>query len=103
ELPWPNLVVEVAYYQTEENIMTKVQKYLLYNDRVHDVIVVKIDPVPVDQVPSRFRAWHFCVSYSRLANGNVPARNMFEFGTHDVNGGPLNFEQGTCVINIKLD
>ena len=74
--------------------MNKAQNYWLYGDRVHDVIVIKIDPVPEDQVPSSMRvsyrlqysvifcylsysidlflkAWHLGVSSGRLSNGII--------------------------------
>ncbi|CAI2162757.1 12545_t:CDS:2 [Funneliformis geosporum] len=30
----------------------------------------------------------------------IPVRNMFEFGTHDLNGGPLNI-QGTVSLTLN--
>jgi predicted secreted protein len=47
-------VVEVAYSQSQADVLTKVKEYWLKNhSRVHDVIVVKIDQVPEDETPKR--------------------------------------------------
>ncbi|RHZ43760.1 hypothetical protein Glove_856g9 [Diversispora epigaea] len=40
--PWPNIVIEVAYSETVQHVMDKVQNYWLHPNRAHDVIVVKI-------------------------------------------------------------
>ncbi|CAB4439724.1 unnamed protein product [Rhizophagus irregularis] len=72
--PWPNVVLEVAYSESEAP----------------------------GETPTRMQAWHFCVS-DRTRNADIVARTYFEFGTHDQNGRPLNIQQGTCVININLD
>ena len=55
--PWPNLVVEVAYSESEEHVLKKVKDYWLGNlSRVHDAIVVKIDKVPPGgQIPLRMK------------------------------------------------
>ncbi|RHZ89805.1 hypothetical protein Glove_9g248 [Diversispora epigaea] len=63
--------------------MDKVQNYWLHPycvgntsiNRAHDVIVVKINPVPRGQVPMRMRAWRFCISDGRLPNGTILAGN----------------------------
>ncbi|CAG8664069.1 2176_t:CDS:2, partial [Ambispora gerdemannii] len=81
--PWPNLVVEVAYSESEEHVLEKVKYYWLGSfSRVHDAIVVKIDEVPL---------------------GQLPLRMQFEFGIHDQYGNPTNIIPGQCVINISLD
>ncbi|CAG8821376.1 1963_t:CDS:2, partial [Dentiscutata erythropus] len=42
--------------------------------RVHDAIVIKIDPVPENRMPSRMQAWHFC-SRNRIRRGaDLPHR-----------------------------
>ena len=52
-------MVEVAYAQSQQDVLTKVQEYWLKNhSRVHDVIVVKIDQVPEGETPR-----HMQVSY----------------------------------------
>ncbi|CAG8615654.1 8179_t:CDS:2 [Ambispora gerdemannii] len=99
--PWPNLVIEVAYSETIDHVTDKVNTYWLKPDRAHDAIVVKIVPVPDNQIPTRMIAWHYCVS-DRITRGILPARTSFEFGTIDENGNPLAFSQGTRVINIAL-
>ncbi|GBC18797.2 uncharacterized protein OCT59_015326 [Rhizophagus irregularis] len=102
--PWPNVVLEVAYSESEGDVLKKVQQFWLKNpSRVHDVIVVKIDYVAPGETPTRMQAWHFCVSDRTTRNADIVARTYFEFGTHDQNGRPLNIQQGTCVININLD
>ncbi|CAG8850945.1 19412_t:CDS:2, partial [Racocetra persica] len=59
-------------------------------------------PVPQGEMPVRMRAWHYCVS-DRRTRSNIPARTMFEFGTQDGSGAPLNISQGQCIMNISLD
>ncbi|CAI2200544.1 8146_t:CDS:2, partial [Funneliformis geosporum] len=104
EDPWPNLVIEVAYSESEQHVLDKVKKYWLDNlNRVHDVIVVKIDPVSSDQIPKRMQAWHFCISDKRYRYRDVSHRTYFEFGTHDKYGNPTNIQQNQCIINISLD
>ncbi|CAI2200013.1 6864_t:CDS:2, partial [Funneliformis geosporum] len=97
--PWPSLVVEVAYSETLDHV-EEALKYWLSPGRAHDCIIVKIDPVPQDQVPVRMRAWHYCISDRRTRR--IPHRTMFEFGTQDGMGAPLNIAQGQCIINISL-
>ncbi|CAG8594498.1 8904_t:CDS:2 [Acaulospora morrowiae] len=99
--PWPNLVIEVAYSETIDHVTDRARNYWLKPDRVHDVIVVKIEPVLEGQIPTRMIAWHYCISDKRT-RFNFPARTTFEFGTIDENGTPLAFPQGACVINIAL-
>ena len=45
-----NLVIEVAYNETITHVTEKVRDYWLKPGRVHDAIIVKIDPVPQDQM-----------------------------------------------------
>ncbi|CAB4438085.1 unnamed protein product [Rhizophagus irregularis] len=104
--PWPNVVVEVAYTESTDHILEKVKEFWLPDlSRVHDVIVVKIDPVPDGEVPSRMQAWHFCVSDRRTRGAPLEARIHFEFGTYDGNNPPnqLNIVRGMCLINIDLN
>ncbi|CAG8639101.1 14508_t:CDS:10 [Cetraspora pellucida] len=101
DFPWPNLVVEVAYSETLDHV-EEALCYWLSPGRAHDCIIVKIDPVPQGEVPVRMRAWHYCVS-DRRTRSNIPARTMFEFGTQNGTGAPLNILQGQCIINISLD
>ncbi|CAG8658400.1 16583_t:CDS:2 [Funneliformis mosseae] len=102
--PWPNIVIEVAYSESEQHVLDKVKKYWLGNlDRVHDAIVVKIDPVSTGQIPKRMQAWHFCISDKRHRYRDVPHRTYFEFGTHDKDGNPIDIQQGQCIIKISLD
>ncbi|PKY58666.1 hypothetical protein RhiirA4_412200 [Rhizophagus irregularis] len=67
--------------------------------------LVKIDPVPDGEVPSRMQAWHFCVSDRRTRGAPLEARIHFEFGTYDGNNPPnqLNIVRGMCLINIDLN
>jgi hypothetical protein len=78
--PWPNLVVEIAYTETLDHV-EETLIYWLSPGRAHDCIIVKIDPVPQDQIPVRMRAWHYCISDRRTRR--IPHRTMFEFGTQD--------------------
>ena len=49
-------MVEVAYAQSQQDVLTKVQDYWLKNhSHVHDVIVVKIDQVPEGETPRRMQ------------------------------------------------
>ncbi|CAG8758351.1 2891_t:CDS:2 [Dentiscutata erythropus] len=98
--PWPNLVVEVAYFETLGHV-EETLKYWLDPDHAHDCIIVKIDPVPEGQMPARMRAWHYCKEDRRTRN-TIPYRTSFEFGTQDGTGAPLNILQGQCIINISL-
>jgi len=98
--PWPNLVVEVAYTETLDHV-EEALKYWLSPGRAHDCIIVKIDPVPQDQVPVRMRVWHYCISDRRTRR--IPHRTMHEFGTQDGTGTALNIAQGQCILNTSLD
>ena len=46
--------MEVAYTETLDHV-EEALKYWLSPGRAHDCIIVKIDPVPQDQVPVRMR------------------------------------------------
>ncbi|RHZ49336.1 hypothetical protein Glove_522g12 [Diversispora epigaea] len=102
--PWPNIVVEVAYSESEQHVLEKVNNYWLRNhSRVHDAIVIKIDPVSEKfEPPTRMQAWHFCISDKPGRNRDIPYRTYFEFGTHDEHENPTNIQQGQCVIKISL-
>ncbi|GES96966.1 hypothetical protein GLOIN_2v1709556 [Rhizophagus clarus] len=104
--PWPNLVIEVAYSETIDHVFKKVREYWCPDlSRVHDVIVVKIDPVPDGEIPSRMQAWHFCANDRRTRNSQLEARTHFEFGTQDGANPPnqLNIVPGMRLINISLN
>ncbi|CAJ0828338.1 1896_t:CDS:2, partial [Entrophospora sp. SA101] len=94
--PWPNLVVEVAFSESIRHFKEKAWNYWLHNNHAHDVIVIKIDYVPNDQIPQRMKA-------STYVQQKLKPINKFEFGTHDENENSLNYLQGTCVIRIPLD
>ncbi|CAG8686093.1 7595_t:CDS:2, partial [Dentiscutata heterogama] len=55
-----------------------------------------------NQVPSRMKVWHYCVSGPYVQQKLKP-KNKFEFGTHNAKGDPLNYQEGTCLIKIPLD
>ncbi|RHZ43781.1 hypothetical protein Glove_856g42 [Diversispora epigaea] len=102
--PWPNLIIEVAYLESTMHVLNEVKNYWLKDlSRVHDAIVVKIDPISEGEMPSRMQAWHFCASDRITRKGDLPARTHFEFGTHDQFGNVLNSTPGTCIIRIELD
>ncbi|CAG8696443.1 5455_t:CDS:2, partial [Acaulospora morrowiae] len=100
EEPWPNLVVEVAYTETLDHV-EETLRYWLSPGRAHDCIIVKIDPVPQGQVPTRMRAWHYCVS-GRGTRNTPHLVTEFEFGKQDGTGAQLNIVQGQCIINVSL-
>ncbi|CAB4401256.1 unnamed protein product [Rhizophagus irregularis] len=99
--PWPNLVVEVAYTETLDHV-EEALRYWLSPGRAHDCIIVKIDPVPQGQVPTRMRAWHYCVSAGRGTRNSPPLVTKFEFGTQDGTGAPLNILQGQPQHTISI-
>ncbi|CAB5368809.1 unnamed protein product [Rhizophagus irregularis] len=84
--PWPNLVIEAAYTQSEADVKRKVETYWLQAGRAHDAIAIKIEqPVAPATRPSVMTAWHYCINHPRTATGafNPP---MYEFGTINRNG-----------------
>ncbi|CAG8708496.1 13470_t:CDS:2, partial [Acaulospora morrowiae] len=89
-----------AYTETLDHA-EEALKYWLSPGRAHDCIIVKIDPVPQDQVPVRMR--HYCVSAGRGTRNRPPLVTEFEFGTQDSTGTALNIAQGQCIINISLN
>ncbi|CAG8596791.1 21815_t:CDS:2 [Cetraspora pellucida] len=100
--PWPNLVVEVAYSESEEHLFDKIKNYWLRPNRVHDVIAIKIEPSKApEMIPSRMTAWYFCTD-NRIANDNLNPIE-YEFGTIDKFGNRLNIQPGQCIINIQLE
>ncbi|CAG8656615.1 5820_t:CDS:2, partial [Ambispora gerdemannii] len=103
--PWPNLVIEVAYSESEPHVLEKVKDFWLRNlSRAHDAIVVKVDKPPEeDEAPLRMQAWHFCARDRPRRTADIRPRTHFEFGTHDKYGNPTNIQPGQCVINISLD
>ncbi|RHZ80111.1 hypothetical protein Glove_139g274 [Diversispora epigaea] len=100
-MPWPNLVIEVAYSQEEWAIKKRIEKYWLLPNRVHDAIVIKMDYPPVNQVPSVMTAWHYCVNNRTDAGALTPV--MYEFGTINREGNPIQIRRGQCVICIRLE
>ncbi|CAG8638634.1 23635_t:CDS:2 [Cetraspora pellucida] len=100
--PWPNLVVEVAYSESEEHLFDKIKNYWLRPNRAHDVIAIKIEPPKAPEtIPSRMTAWYFCTD-NRMADDNLDPIE-FEFGTIDKFGNQLNIQPGQCIINIRLE
>ncbi|CAG8669429.1 15045_t:CDS:2 [Funneliformis mosseae] len=87
--PWPNLVVEVAYKQSEADVKTKVETYWTQGGRAHDAIAIKIEePVAPATRPSVMTAWHYCTN-NRTATGELNP-TMYEFGTIDRSGNQIN-------------
>ncbi|CAG8611396.1 16011_t:CDS:2, partial [Cetraspora pellucida] len=41
--PWPNLVIEVAYAETEAHLKDKIENYWILPNRVHDAIAIKLN------------------------------------------------------------
>ncbi|CAG8565723.1 9321_t:CDS:2 [Acaulospora morrowiae] len=100
DLPWPNLAVEVAYTETLDHVEDAL-RYWLSPGRAHDCIIVKIDPVPQGQVPTRMRAWHYCVSAGRGTRNTVPLVTTVMLDDNGT-GAQLNILQGHCIINVSL-
>ncbi|RHZ67016.1 hypothetical protein Glove_303g157 [Diversispora epigaea] len=98
-MPWPNLIVEVAYAQEEYKLKDKIENYWLLPDRVHDAIAIKLDYIP-NTVPTVMTAWHYCVNNRTDAGALAPV--MYEFGTIDRQGNQINILPGQCVINISM-
>ncbi|CAG8500627.1 17618_t:CDS:2, partial [Acaulospora colombiana] len=96
--PWPNLVIEVAYSETEAHLKDKIENYWLLPNRVHDAIAIKLNYTPDYTVPTEMT-----VSLALLQTA-VGALNpvMYEFGTINRQGNPINILPGQCVINIQL-
>ncbi|CAG8582896.1 7504_t:CDS:2 [Ambispora gerdemannii] len=97
--PWPNLVIEVAYAVTEAELKKKIETYWLAPNRAHDAIGINFNYIP-GMRPTEMTAWHYCIN-NRTAVGAL-APIMYEFGTIDRQGNPLNIVPGQCVINIPL-
>ncbi|CAG8602950.1 13859_t:CDS:2 [Funneliformis mosseae] len=98
--PWPNLVVKVAYAETEAAVKSKVENYWLAAGRAHDAIVVKLD-YTAGVKPSCMTAWHYCINVRTAAGALNPT--MYEFGSVDLQGNPINPQRGQNVINIQLN
>ncbi|KAF0496172.1 hypothetical protein F8M41_021071 [Gigaspora margarita] len=98
---WPNIVLEVATSESISHVKDKARNYWLHGNRVHDVIIVKLY-YDDNKNQRRMRAMHYCVSGPSVQQKLKP-KNKFEFGIHDANGKPLNYDEGTCVIKIPLD
>ncbi|CAI2194041.1 14097_t:CDS:2 [Funneliformis geosporum] len=99
--PWSNLVVEIAYSQSEADVKNKVEQYWLQGGRAHDAIAIKIEePIAPATRPSIMTAWHYCIN-NRTAIGALNP-TMYEFGTIDRNGNPIILQPGQCIINIQL-
>ncbi|CAG8757590.1 9084_t:CDS:2 [Rhizophagus irregularis] len=100
--PWPNLVIEIAYTQSEADVKRKVETYWLQAGRAHDAIAIKIEePVAPATRPSVMTAWHYCINHPRTATGAFNP-TMYEFGTINRNGAQIQLQPGQCVINIQL-
>jgi len=99
--PWPNLIVEVAYSQSEEQVRNKVEQYWLRGGRAHDAIAIKIDELVAPATrPSVMTAWHYCINNQTIIGALNPT--MYEFGTVGRGGNQINLQPGQCVINIPL-
>ncbi|CAG8640347.1 7944_t:CDS:2 [Paraglomus brasilianum] len=97
--PWPSLVIEVAYAMTEVELKKKIETYWLTPNRAHDAIGINFNYVP-GMRPTEMTAWHYCIN-NQTANGALTPI-MYEFGTVDHQGNPINIVPGQCVINIPL-
>lgn len=84
---WPNLIVEVAFQETEKHVKAKALEWLnTANSRpqfgVQQVIVIKIGVKPRTDGHRTMKAWQ----YERGAGNNNPLQ-YFEFGNHGPNNG----------------
>ncbi|CAG8546990.1 2838_t:CDS:2, partial [Gigaspora rosea] len=91
----------VAYTEPLDHVK-KALYYWLSPGRVHDCIIVKINAVPQGQVPTRMRAWYYCVSTGGGTRNTPSLVTKFEFSTQNSTGVPLNIVQDHCIINILL-
>ncbi|CAI2186830.1 4598_t:CDS:2 [Funneliformis geosporum] len=99
--PWPNLIIEVAYTQSEADVRTKAETYWLQAGKAHDVITIKIDePIALATVPSVMMAWYYCINNRTVTSAFNPM--IYEFGTINRNGAQIQLQPGQCVINIQL-
>ncbi|CAG8557874.1 6186_t:CDS:2 [Paraglomus brasilianum] len=103
--PWPNLIVEFAYAESEANVKDKVEKYWLMDGRAHDAIVIKIEPITSvttpPATPTCMTAWNYCTNNVTVVGVLNPT--MYEFGSVDRPGNPINPQLGQNVINIQLE
>ncbi|CAG8740616.1 24267_t:CDS:2 [Cetraspora pellucida] len=71
--PWPNIIVEVAYSESIDHVFEKVKNYWLKDlSRAHDAIVVKVDPVPEGETPSRMQINLDCLYHQLYPGIQVP-------------------------------
>ncbi|CAG8726525.1 11409_t:CDS:2, partial [Dentiscutata erythropus] len=101
-MPWPTLVVKIAYSETVDHLFNKIKNYWLQSNRVHDAIAIKLEPPKASKkkIPSRMTSWHFCVD-RKVGGELVP--EVLEFGTVDQFGNSQNIQPGQCIIKIKLE
>ncbi|CAG8624134.1 362_t:CDS:10, partial [Diversispora eburnea] len=97
--PWPNLVIEVAFSETEDHLLNAVKDYWLYQGRAHDAIAVKL--VRSDTIISKIKVWHFCTD-DRTPMGDLVPVSEFEFETIDDNDQFL-IEPQQYTINIRIE
>ncbi|RHZ45864.1 hypothetical protein Glove_645g6 [Diversispora epigaea] len=98
--PWPNIVVEFAYSQSEADLKNKAETYWLQPGRAHDVIAIKIGRFIPPEIPSVMTAWHYCINNRTIVGALSPL--MYEFGTIDRQGNQINLQPGQCVISIQI-
>ena len=82
---WPNIIVEVAYHETEEHVLRKAEQWLTACDNdtygVQQVIVIKMGTSVGTDGHRTMKAWR----YERNNPGN-PVEEI-EFGNHGANNG----------------
>ncbi|CAG8474260.1 3275_t:CDS:2 [Diversispora eburnea] len=59
-MPWPNLIIEVAYSQSESDLKNEIEKYWLLPNRVHDAIAIKLNCTSDNIIPTENSRWCTC-------------------------------------------
>jgi hypothetical protein len=82
---WPNIIVEVAFSETEEHVLAKAEEWLNTAQNpdhgVQQVIVIKLEYPGLTDGHRRMKAWR----YERGADDN-PVQEI-EFGNHGPDNG----------------
>ncbi|CAG8672475.1 22240_t:CDS:2, partial [Racocetra persica] len=68
---------------------------------VHDAIAIKLNYTKDASIPTEMTAWYYCTD-KRTDSGTLNPV-MYEFGTINREGIPINIRRGQCVIQILLE
>ncbi|RIA94865.1 hypothetical protein C1645_758964 [Glomus cerebriforme] len=90
--PWPNLVVEVAYTQSEADVRNKIENYWLRAGRAHDAILIKIEPPTAPDIIPKFMTLlvHYSLQCMTSLQPTIketppifnPGKELLTFNTH---------------------